>query len=185
MTEKDELVRYYSWLRKYGYNDSHSGNASVREQNTIWVTPSGACADTLHPDDLVTCNLDGSICENASYDARLHIEVYKKCPKARAVLHSHGPHIIAMTMNGKDFIPNDFEGKLYFPRVPVHNIPFDQYSEDSPELVAKTLSNYCITVVCGHGVYTCAESLNLAYKWTCSLEHSAKIAYLYTQLNKS
>lgn len=185
MSEKDEIVRYYSWLRKFGCNDSHSGNASVREQNTIWVTPSGACADTLHADDLIACNLDGTIGENASYDVRLHIEVYKKSPKAQAVLHSHGPHTIAMTMNGEDFYPDDFEGKLYFPKVPVHTIPFDQYSEQSPEVVAKTLCNYCITVVCGHGVYACAESLNLAYKWTCSLEHSAKIAYLNTQLNKT
>jgi L-fuculose-phosphate aldolase len=31
-------------------------------------------------------------------------------------------------------------------------------------------------VIRGHGVYTSAENLNLAYKWTCSLELSAKIA---------
>ena len=87
-------------------------------------------------------------------------------------------------MNGEDFVPSDFEGKLYFPTVPVHTIAFDEYSEKSPELVAKTLSEYCITVVRGHGVYACAESINLAYKWTCSLEHSAKITYLHKQLEK-
>ena len=184
MSVKDELVRYYAWLRKYGYNDSHSGNASIREQNTIWVTPTGACADTLHADDLIACDANGTVSENASYDARLHIAVYKKNPKTQVVLHSHGPYIIALTMNGEDYIPDDFEGKLYFPKVPVHSIPFDEYSEQSPTMVAETLSNYCITVVRGHGVYACAESLNLAYKWTCSLEHSAKISYLTKQLNQ-
>ena len=48
---KQELVQHYGWLRKYGYNDSHSGNASVRDDSTIWVTPTGACADTLHADE--------------------------------------------------------------------------------------------------------------------------------------
>ena len=33
--------------------------------------------------------------------------------------------------------------------------------------------------------YACAETLNLAYKWTCSLEHSAKIAYLENKLKNS
>lgn len=185
MSIKDELVCYYSWLRKYGCNDSHSGNASVRDQDNIWVTPSGACADTLQAKDLIACAIDGSIGDNASYDAKLHIEVYRTNPKANAVLHSHGPHTIALTMNGENFIPNDFEGKLYFPMVPVHIIPYDEYSERSPNLVAKTLRDYCITVVRGHGIYACAETLNLAYKWTCSLEHSAKIAYLENQLNDS
>ena len=185
MTIKDELVHYYSWLRKYGCNDSHSGNASVRDQDTIWVTPSGACADTLQANDLIACTIDGSIGDNASYDAQLHIEVYRTNSKANAVLHSHGPHTIALTMNGENFAPDDFEGKLYFPMVPVHTIPDDEYLERSPNLVAETLGDYCITVVRGHGVYACAESLNLAYKWTCSLEHSAKITYLEKQLKNS
>ncbi len=109
-------------------------------------------------------------------------EVYKQNAKAHAVFQSHWPHTIALTMSGKDFIPDDFEGKLYFPTVPVHTIKFDDYSAESPRLVASTLSKYCITVVSGHGVYACAESINLAYKWTCSLEHSAKIAFLNQQL---
>lgn len=182
---KEDLVRHHAWLRKYGCNDSHSGNASVRDGNTIWVTPTGACADTLKSDDLIACSIDGWRGENASFDAKLHIEVYKQNTNANAVFHSHGPHTIALTMNGEDFIPDDFEGKLYFPTVPVHTIAYDEYSEKSPQLVAETLSKYCITVVRGHGVYACAESINLAYKWSCSLEHSAKIAFLNHQLNKS
>jgi len=179
---KEDLVRHYAWLRKYGYNDSHSGNASLRDGDTIWVTPTGACADTLQASDLIACSIDGSCGENASFDAKLHIEVYKQNNKANAVFHSHGPHTIALTMHGEDFIPDDFEGKLYFPIVPVHTIAFDQYSEQSPQLVANTLDEHCITVVRGHGVYSCAESINLAYKWSCSLEHSAKIAFLNRQL---
>lgn len=179
---KNDLVRHYAWLRKYGNNDSHSGNASVRDGNTIWVTPTGACADTLQAEDLVACTLDGNCGQHASFDAKLHIEVYKLNTKANAVLHSHGPYTISMTMNGKDFNPDDFEGKLYFPTVPVHTIAYDNYSAESPMIVANTLKNNCITVVRGHGVYACAESINLAYKWTCSLEHSAKIAFLYQQI---
>jgi L-fuculose-phosphate aldolase len=37
------------------------------------------------------------------------------------------------------------------------------------------------TVVSGHGVYAAAENLNLAYKWSCSLELSAKTAFLARQ----
>ncbi|MGW8227477.1 MAG: class II aldolase/adducin family protein [Gammaproteobacteria bacterium] len=181
MELKQDLVRYYHWLRQYGINDSHSGNASVRDNETVWVTPTGACADTLQAEDLVACSLAGNIGKGASLDAALHLAVYQHNPKARAVLHSHGAHTVALTMNGEDFIPPDFEGQYYFSRVPVISIDYDRYLQDAPQQVATTLAEYPIMVVRGHGVYAQAESLNLAYKWTCSLELSARTAFLARQ----
>jgi len=180
---KQQLVEHYRWLRQYGCNDSHSGNASFRFHDEIWVTPTGCCADTLQADDLVQCHIDGLTEEGASLDAPLHIQVYQNNPQARAVIHSHGPHIVAMTMKGDDFVPIDFEGQYYFPSVPVITIPYDQYIELAPQAVATALKDHKITVVKGHGIYACADSINLAYKWSCSLELSAKTAWLAAQIS--
>lgn len=178
MNLRDELVRYYRWLRLYGYNDSHSGNASVRDGGTLWITPTGACADTLVADELIACDIDVSGASGASLDAPLHTEVYRRNPQARAVLHSHGPYSVALTLNGADFIPVDFEGQLYFPKVPVITIPYEDYLRDSPHRVAAALAEHPIAIVRGHGIYACGANLNLAYKWTCSLEQSAKTAFI-------
>ena len=51
-------------------------------------------------------------------------------------------------------------------------------------MVAEVLVDYPIAVVRGHGVYACAATLNLAYKWTCSLELSAKTAFIAQQAGK-
>ena len=181
MDIKQDLLRYYQWLRRYGYNDSHSGNASVRDNDTIWVTPTGACADTLSADELVACHIDGSRGPKASLDAPLHIAVYQKNSKAGAVLHSHNPYSVALTLDGNDFMPVDFEGQYYFPTIPVIDIPYDQYVELAAGKVSDTLAEFPITVVRGHGVYACAETLNLAYKWLCSFEQSAKTAFIARQ----
>ncbi len=178
MDPREDLVRHYRWLRQYGNNDSHSGNASVRVGDDFWVTPSGCCADTLSADQLLRCQLDGTLTEGASLDARLHRLVYQNNPAAQSVLHSHGPYTVALTMNGADFIPPDFEGQYYFPRVPVITIPYDKYIEQAPEQVAEVLADHPIMVVRGHGVYAQAKSINLAYKWSCSLELSAKTAFI-------
>lgn len=178
MDPREALVRYYRLLRQYGLNDSHSGNASVRDEDTIWVTPTGCSADTLEPADLIRCHIDGSIGEGASLDAPMHIKVYQKNSQAGAVLHSHGPHTVAMTLNGQDFIPYDFEGAYYFPRVPVIDAAYEDYVPRSPELISNVLRDHRITVYRGHGVYAQGENLNLAYKWTSSLELSAKTAWL-------
>jgi L-fuculose-phosphate aldolase len=181
MDPREDLTRHYRWLRQHGNNDSHSGNASVRVDDDFWVTPTGACADLLSADQLLRCQLDGTLAEGASLDARLHMLVYKNNSETRSVLHSHGPHTVALTMNGEDFIPPDFEGQLYFPRVPVITIPYERYIAEAPEQVAAVLAEHPIMVVRGHGVYAQAKSINLAYKWSCSLELSAKTAYLARQ----
>lgn len=181
MNSKQQLIQYYQWLRQYGYNDSHSGNASIRDNDQLWITPSGACADTLKAGDLIKANIDGTLGKGASLDGPLHLAVYQKNPKAGAVLHSHGAYSVAVTLNGDDFVPVDFEGQYYFEKIPVISIPYDQYVEQAAEAVSDVLAKYPVTVVRGHGVYATAENINLAYKWTCSFELSAKTWLLASQ----
>jgi len=176
-----ELLRYYQWLRQYGYNDSHSGNISACDENAFWVTPTGACADTIQAEDFIACSLAGELTPGASGDAGLHQAVYRNNSRARAVIHSHCPHAVALTLNGEDFVPADFEGQLYFPLVKVISVPYDVYFEQAAQKVAKALSSEPICIVRGHGVYAWGETLNLAYKWTCSLELSAKTAFIARQ----
>lgn len=183
MDHRTELVRYYQLLRAHDLNDSHSGNASVRDGDTVWVTPTGACADTLGPEMLVRCTLDGGPGPGASLDAPLHLAVYRANPKARAVLHSHGPHAIALTLDGADFVPVDFEGAYYFSRVPVVEAEARgdraaDYVAQSPELVARALSQHPACIYRSHGVYAWGETLDQAYKWSSSVEAAARIAWL-------
>lgn len=175
---RQALALCYRRLRRHGLNDSHSGNASIRDGALTWVTPTGCSGDTLAAADLLPCPLDAVPPAGASLDAPLHLAVYAANPRAAAVLHSHGPYSIAMTLAGGDFLPVDFEGRYYFPRVPVIDIPHDLYTVRSPGEVAAALAEHRVCVVRGHGVYAAGETLDLAYKWTCSLESSARIAWL-------
>jgi L-fuculose-phosphate aldolase len=178
MSLRQELAQYYRWLRQYGLNDSHSGNASVRNGEKVWITPTGACADLIGPEHLVKCRLGQRPPEQASLDAPLHLAVYEKNPRAQAILHSHCPYSIAITLHGNAFKPDDFEGQYYFSHIPLIDIPYERYVMDSPALVSAALAESPIAIVRGHGVYAQAESLELAYKWTCTLESSAKTSFL-------
>lgn len=173
-----ELLYVYRWLRQYGYNDSHSGNVSVRKGKHFWVTPTGACADTLEAKDLIRCSLSEEPPRGASLDAPLHRGVYRAVPKVRAVLHSHCPHAVALTLDGEDYLPPDFEGQYYLPRIPVLSIDYSEYVAKAPGLVAEALLESRVVIVRGHGVYARGDSINEAYKWTCSLELSARTAWL-------
>ncbi len=172
-----ELTRYYQLLRLRGLNDSHSGNASARDADGLWITPTGACADNLQSWQLVRCALGGGDCPRASADLALHRAVYQRNPRARAVLHAHGSYAVALTLDGRDYAPPDLEGGLYFPRVPVIDLAYEKYFVESPERVGKALSKYPVAIVRGHGMYAWGEDLEQAYKWLCSLELSATVGY--------
>jgi len=169
-----ELVRHYHRLRRYGCNDSHSGNASVRAGETFWITPTGACADTLEPDELVACPMDGPCPAGASLDALLHRSVYRAQPRATALLHSHGPYSVALSFAGQDFRPVDLRGQSCFEQVPVLSMEDEDDPEQAARAVANALADHRIALVHGHGVYAWGETPDQAYKWTCSLELSAK-----------
>lgn len=177
-TARRMLVRYYRWLRRYGLNDSHSGNASLRLGELLLITPTGACADTLRPADLVLGPLEGSRPRGASRDWALHQAVYLRHRRFAAVLHSHCPHAVALTLGGGDLTPADLEGQLYFPRVPAVDVDGDRYVEAAPEPLARALDDHGIAILRGHGVYAAAGDLDEAYKLTCSLEQSARIAWI-------
>jgi L-fuculose-phosphate aldolase len=178
MTRQQELVCFYRLLRRYGLNDSHSGNASIRADARLWITPTGACADTLTVAALVGAPLDRAPPARASQDAALHARVYRDNREARAVLHCHGPCAVAMTLDGRDYEPQDLEGQLYFPRVPVVDIPYVQYFERSPGVVGPLLSRFPVVVVRGHGIFAWGRDPEEAYKRCCSLELSARTALL-------
>ncbi|EIC23349.1 molybdopterin-guanine dinucleotide biosynthesis protein B [Thiorhodovibrio frisius] len=180
---REQLVFYYGLLRRHGYNDAQSGNASVRTDNGFLITPTGAGGDDLSPHELVACPLSGPIPEGASFDSLLHQLVYLNQPEARAILHSHGPYSIAASCGpGGGFMPVDFEGKHYFSQVPIVPIPdsFEDYIRDVPRRVSSALSASPIAMVSSHGVYAWGRTLREAYRWTGALEHSAQIKHLLT-----
>lgn len=182
MTKEQQLVFYYQLLRQHSLNDSHSGNGSIRLKDSFVITKTGACADTIQQSELISCHFDKPLPDNASLDANIHQSIYQNNSQYQAVLHAHNPYTIAITLQCDTLSPVDFEGKLYFGDLPVIQREADQYLEVMPQRVADCLKQHPVAIVQSHGVYASAENLELAYKWLCSLEQSAKIYYLSKQV---
>lgn len=172
---RQALITALNRLRTAGYNDAETGNASVRRGERFWITPSGALRDAMRADDLVACTLDDPSPGGASLDTPIHREVYRQHPEIGAILHSHGPHSVAVSFAARDFEPPDFEGARLLGSVPVLSVEPDAHQEDAPAKVAKALSSYPVCIIAGHGVYARGETIRDAYRWTTTLELSARI----------
>lgn len=178
MTRQRELVHYYRRLRRHGLNDSHSGNGSVRSGDRIWLTPTGACGDNLRGSALVDCAQEDEPPAGATRDAAIHLAVYRSRSDSGAVLHCHAVHAVALTLGGGDFVPVDLEGQYYFGRVPVVDVPFARWFEDSAGAIGETLAEHPVCIARGHGVYARGRTPEEAYKWCTSVEGCARIAWL-------
>ncbi len=76
------------------------GNFSVRlDEDRILATPSGLCKGDMRIEDLVIIDPKGNHLQGkrrVSSEILMHLGVYLQRPDARAVIHAHPPHCIAL-----------------------------------------------------------------------------------------
>lgn len=81
-------------LLALGLSPATSGNLSARAKGGYLITPSGAAYDTVSPEDMVFMGDDWTHSGGqrpASSEWRLHRDIYRRRPEARAVVHVHSP----------------------------------------------------------------------------------------------
>ena len=173
----DQFVLVGRDLHEGGLVTSHGGNLSVRVENRLVITRSGAMLGHLSQDDLVTLSLDDPHHPKASRELPLHLAVYQST-RARALVHAHPPYAVALSFTLDWIEPVDAEGSLVLPRVPVLEVENPIGSQEVAQAVAGALKEFSVAVVRGHGTFARGWDLEEAYHYTSVLEASARILWL-------
>jgi len=147
------------------------GNMSVRKEDEgFFVTLTREYLDVLS--EPVFVPLDSPVPEHASSEFRVHREIYRNTPY-KAVVHAHPPAAIAASLVLETIIPEDSEGLMFCPRIPVVNgAPGSQEIADN---VARALSSSNLVIVRGHGTFAAGKTLDEAYVYTSLAEHSCRV----------
>jgi len=91
------------WLRSYV--DGNGGNISCRiAENAVICTPTLLSKFDLTPADLCLVDIDGNQLAGRlprTSEVFLHLEIFKKVPQAKAVVHCHPPHATAYAITGR------------------------------------------------------------------------------------
>ncbi len=100
-----EVCRVGRSLFERGYVHATAGNISVRlpEGDAGYlITPTDACLGFLQPDRLAQVAPDGTQLagDRASKTLALHRRIYDADPEARCIIHTHGTHLVALTLAG-------------------------------------------------------------------------------------
>lgn len=163
-----ELVDAGRFLYHRGMVPATSGNFSARlSDGTIAVTISGRHKGHLSEDDILRVDASGLSLDGRrpSAETRLHVQVYRRFPEARAVLHPHSVSATLLSRLARDpLVLADYELLKAFPGVDTHDcsvvVPVFPNDQDIARLSAAVdqwmdrhgpVHGYLIA---GHGFYT-------------------------------
>jgi L-fuculose-phosphate aldolase len=156
------------------------GNISFRvNDNEIWITPSGVSKAFITESDLACINLQGEILQGQPSGERLmHLQIFKSCAKAKAIVHAHPVTAIAWSVAKPELeeLPADGLSEVI---LACGRIPFVPYARPGTsqmgEVLQSFLPEYRALILRRHGAVTWGESLEEAYRGMERIEHSAQI----------
>ena len=180
-----DIVEVGRRLWERGYVASNDGNISVRlDEQRLITTPKSVSKGFMTPDMMVITDLDGKKIageRDPSSELKMHLEVYRNRPDARAVVHAHPPTATGFAVAG---IALD-RAVLAEVITTLGSIPIAEYAtpstEELPAAVRKYVKAHDGLLLANHGALAIGPDLLTAYHRMETIEHFAKIS-LVTRL---
>ncbi len=160
------LVRAGRELARQGMMAGASGNLSARlSANEVLITPSGVAKGRLRPGDLLVVDLQGNAVRGEgrpSSETALHLAIYRKFPRAGAVVHAHPVKATALAAAHRP-IPVETLPEALFALGDIPLVPY--ISPASPalgEAVAAALEEADGALLLNHGAVTVGRTVDAA-----------------------
>ena len=101
---RKKVIRTCLMMNAMGINQGTSGNVSVRCDAGFLVTASGVPYDKMKPEHIVEMDLDGGYRGDflPSTEWRMHYDIFKHRPEAKAIVHVHSTYATALACLRKD-----------------------------------------------------------------------------------
>ncbi|MGN6126536.1 MAG: L-ribulose-5-phosphate 4-epimerase [Humibacter sp.] len=189
---REEVASLHSELVRYGLVIWTGGNVSGRVPGAdlFVIKPSGVSYDDLAPENMILCNLDGTVVPGSlgserspSSDTAAHAYVYRHMPEVGGVVHTHSTYAVAWAARGEEIpcvitaMADEFGG-------PIPVGPFAIIGDDSiGRGVVETLTGHRSRAVLmqNHGPFTIGVNAKDAVKAAVMVEDVARTVHIARQ----
>jgi L-fuculose-phosphate aldolase len=177
---REALVHAMRRMHASGLNRGTSGNASIRVDGGMMVTPSGIAPDALTPDMMVFVSETGAPATDGlrpSTEYRMHHHILRARPDAQSVMHCHSRHATILACCNKPIEPIHYMVLVAgAPRIEI--APFAPFGTES-------LARHAVTTMAGanacllahHGQVAVGASWQQALAIAEEVEEQAAITY--------
>jgi len=187
MTEselRDWICRHGESLHARGLAHGSSGNISARLDDGILVTPTNSCLGRLDPARISKLAPDGRLLSGdpPSKEGFLHLAMYEERQSARAIVHLHSTHCVAVSClchaDWDDVLPPITAYSVMrvgtLPLVPYYP-PGDESLADA---VGKLAGKHHAVLLANHGPVVAGTTLAAATDAVEELEETARLFLL-------
>jgi ribulose-5-phosphate 4-epimerase/fuculose-1-phosphate aldolase len=187
---REEICRYGRSLFERGLTPGSSGNISMRLDDGGWlVTPTNASIGFLDPGRISRLDAGGRLVsgDKPTKEIPLHSALYETRGSARAIVHLHSTHAVALTM-----LPEIDPQAALPPMTPYYLMRAGEtalvpYYRPGDPAVADAIrglaGKYSSVLLSNHGPVVAGDSLEAAVFATEELEETAKLYLLLRNLN--
>lgn len=174
------------WQREYvAAND---GNFSVKmSDREVLCTPTLVSKGFMRPEDMVVITPEGEHLRGnrrMTSEIKMHLEIYRRRPDVRSVIHSHPPYATAFAV-ARHPVP-----KCVLPEIEVFigEIPIAQYETPGTQIFAETLAPFLkdhnAFLLTNHGAVTAGRDPFEAYYRMETIEQYCRILLLAAQIGE-
>src|ERR1700759_2809307 len=187
---REDICRLGRSLFERGLTPGSSGNISVKLDDGGWlVTPTNASLGFLDPAKLSRVSADARLISGdaPTKEVRLHSALYQTRQAARAVVHLHSTHSVALSM-----LP-EIDPRAVLPPMTAYYLmkcgatalmPYYRLGDPAVADAIKGLAGkYSSVLLANHGPVVAGDTLEAAVFATEELEETAKLYLLLRSLN--
>ncbi len=187
---REDICRFGRSLFERGLTPGSSGNISVRLNDGAWlVTPTNVSLGFLDPGRIARLDAMGRLLSGdpPTKEIPLHSALYGSRPQAKAIVHLHSTHAVALSM-----LPDIDARAVLPPLTPYYLMRTGQtalvpYYRPGDPAVADAIrgldGRYSAVLLANHGSVVAGASLEAAVYATEELEETAKLHLLLLKLN--
>jgi L-fuculose-phosphate aldolase len=174
------LLQVMRRMHATGLNRGTSGNASIRIDGGMMVTPSGVPPDALTPEGMVFVADDGTVSTDGlrpSSEYRMHLHILLGRPDVSAVVHCHSRHATILACCNRPIEPIHYMVLVArAPGVPV--APYATFgSAELARYVVETMGSGYACLMANHGQVTVGRSWQEALAIAEEVEEQAAVTY--------
>jgi L-fuculose-phosphate aldolase len=157
---REEVAWLYSAAAAHGLIAGSSGNVSARAADAMVITPSGGEPETVTAADLAVVTMDGEALDEATASSEwaMHAAIYRVCPDAAFIVHTHADACTALACLGVP-LPAFHYMVLQFGGPDVRCAPYVTFG--TPALArqaAEAIRGRSACLLANHGMIVCGQS---------------------------
>ena len=157
---RDQVAWLYKAAAMRGLIAGSSGNISARTAEGMLITPSGGDPEATTAADLVAITLGGRALDlgQPSSEWAMHAAIYRVCPEASFVLHTHADACTALACLGSGLPPFHYL-VVQFGGEEVRCAPYATFGTQAlADRAAEAIQGRTACLLANHGMIVCGSS---------------------------